>query len=139
MKYLLLLSLFFTVACHAVSPPKGAFVFTITDASSGIDYPAYIALTEFAGDYWIEARYLNDPSDSEYTYITAPDIPEGEQFYETQEQLVSIVNGALIEINQEISDIFGVQTGGGDLGWLDRVKLYIMNSLTESNNVISSK
>lgn len=139
MKYLLLIALLFTAACNAVSPPKGAFVFTITDAASGIDYPAYIAVEEIYGDYWLEARYLNNPNDTEYRYIAGPDIPEGDQYYATQQDLVNIVDGALIEINTEIAAIFGEQPSGGDLGWLDKVKLYIMSSLIESDNVIRSK
>ena len=136
-KYLLLILLSFNV--FAESPPKGAFLFTITDATSGIDYHAYIAVEEVYGDYWIEARYLNNPNDTEYKYIAGPDIPEGDQYYATQQDLVNIVDGALIEINTEIAAIFGEQPSGGDLGWLDKVKLYIMNSLVESDNVIRSK
>ena len=143
MKYLrallLLTYLLFSAASHAASPPTGSYQFTITDVNSGIDYPAYIALLEFGGSYWIEARYLNGDNATSYTFIAGPNIPQGDQYYETQQDVIDIVDGALLVINGEIADIFGVQPTGGDLGWLNKVKLYIMSSLVESDNVIRSK
>jgi hypothetical protein len=122
-----------------MSVPSGAFQFTLTDSKTGVEYPAFIALQEFGGGYWIGCRYLNGENAKDYTFIAGPSIPQEDKFYPTQQALVDIVNAALLEINEGIEKIFGVQDAAGELSWIDKVNLYIMNSLVESDNVIRSK
>tara|TARA_R110000744_G_scaffold100270_2_gene193279 strand:+ start:533 stop:901 length:369 start_codon:yes stop_codon:yes gene_type:complete len=122
-----------------MSVPSGAFEFTLTDSKTGVEYPAFIALQEFGGGYWIGCRYLNGENAKDYTFIAGPSIPQEDKFYPTQQALVDIIDTALLEINAGIEKMFGVQETGGELSWVDKVKFYLANSLVANGNVISSK